>query len=138
MWRWAKEKVRSTTYALSGRSENEKLVLEATNDEKWGPTNSQMQEIARITMNYSGCDEVKRVIWERLSETEVRHLQKTLLLLEYLLRNGHPSFRSETKSMSGILQSLTYMNRYTVGEEAALQEVVKRKAKDILAMVNDE
>lgn len=138
MWRWAKEKVRSTSYALSGRTENEKLVLEATNDEKWGPTNSQMQEIARITMNYSGCDEVKRVIWERLSETEVRHVQKALLLLEYLLRNGHTSFRSEARSMSGLLQSLTYMSRYTVGEEAALQEVVKRKAKDILAMVNDE
>ncbi|KAH0785859.1 ENTH domain containing protein [Histomonas meleagridis] len=137
MWRWAKEKMRSTQYILSGRTDNEKLVLEATNDEKWGPSNSQMQEIARLTFNYSACDEVKKVIWERLSDPEIRHVQKTLILLEYLLRNGHTSFRSEAKSMSGILQSLSYSQKYSVGEEAQLEAVVRKKSKDILTMAND-
>ncbi|KAH0787613.1 ENTH domain containing protein [Histomonas meleagridis] len=137
MWRWAKEKIRSTSYVLSGRTENEKLVLEATNDEKWGPSNSQMQEIAQLTFNYSACDEVKKVIWERLSDPDIRHVQKTLILLEYLLRNGHTSFRNETKSMSGLLQSLSYSQKYSVGEEAQLEAVVRQKAKNILTMAND-
>ena len=138
LWQWAKEKTRSTMYAISGRSETEKLVLEATNDDKWGPSNSQMEEISRLTFNYEDCENIKKVIWERLEQIdEVRTVQKTLLLLEYLLRNGHESFRSEANSMSRILQSLTSLNRYQVGENAALEAVIRKKAKDILTLASD-
>ena len=135
---WAKEKTRETMYAISGRSDTEKLVLEATNDDKWGPTNSQMEEISRLTFNYSDCESIKKVIWERLEQTdEIRYIQKTLILLEYLLRNGHESFRSEVHSMLRLLQSLSSMHRYQVGENAALEAVVRKKAADIIELASD-
>ena len=113
LWRWAKEKTRNATYIISGRTETEKLVLEATNEEKWGPTNSQMQEISRLTYSFEDCGSIRKVISERLAQTdEVRYVQKTLILLEYILRTGHDSFRSEARSMMRTLQMLTSLHRY--------------------------
>jgi hypothetical protein len=139
LWRWAKEKTRTATYAISGRSEVEKMVLEATNEDKWGPTNSQMQEISRLTFNYQDCESVKKVIWERLGQTDtVRYVQKSLILLEYLLRTGHESFRSDVRSGMRLLQNLTYLQRYQVGEEAALEAVIRKKAQDVINLATDD
>ena len=138
LWRWAKEKTRNATYIISGRTETEKLVLEATNEEKWGPTNSQMQEISRLTYSFEDCGSIRKVISERLAQTdEVRYVQKTLILLEYILRTGHDSFRSEARSMMRTLQMLTSLHRYDVGESAALESVIRKKAQDIITLVTD-
>ena len=136
LWRWAKEKTRNATYVISGRTETEKLVLEATNEEKWGPTNTQMQEISRLTYSFQDCASIRKVISERLSQTdEVRYVQKTLILLEYILRTGHESFRSEARSIMRTLQMLTSLHRYDVGEQAALESVIRKKAQDIITLV---
>ena len=138
LWRWAKEKTRNATYVISGRTETEKLVLEATNEEKWGPTNTQMQEISRLTYSFQDCASIRKVISERLSQTdEVRYVQKTLILLEYILRTGHESFRSEARSIMRTLQMLTSLHRYDVGEQAALESVIRKKAQDIITLVTD-
>lgn len=137
--RWAKEKYRQTTYTISGRTETEKLVFEATNDDKWGPANSQMQEIARLTYNYHDCELIKKALWERLEQIEeVRYVQKGLLLLEYLLRNGHESIRQDGRQMMSLFRSLTSLNRYQVGEPAALEQVIRKKAQDVITMITDD
>ena len=138
LWRWTKEKTRAAGYILSGRSDAEKLVFEATNDDPWGPANSQMQEIARLTNNYNDYEDIKKAIWEQMGDVdEIRHVQKSLLLLEYLLRCGSDSLRSDTRMMLGQLQNLTHLQRFETGEEAALEAVIRKKAADIIQMVND-
>jgi len=138
LWRWTKEKTRAAGYFISGKSDTEKLVYEATNDDPWGPANSQMQEIARKTYDYNEYDNVKKAMWEQLGDVdEIRHVQKSLLLLEYLLRNGAESLRGDTRMMLGQIQSLTSLQRYETGEEAALEAVIRKKAADIIQMVND-
>ena len=134
----AKETARKAKYAVTRRSEAEKAALEATNDDKWGPANTQMQDIASMCNNYRDCEDIKKVIWERLGDTdEVRHVQKALLLLEYLVRNGPESFRGDTRAMSGQLQSLTYLRTSDVGEKGALEAVIRKKAEDLINLVND-
>ncbi|KAI5532165.1 clathrin binding, partial [Trichomonas vaginalis G3] len=138
VWRFAKEKTRQAGYFFTGKSEAEKLVYEATNDDPWGPANTQMQEIARISYNYNECENVKKALWDQMGDIkEIRHVQKSLLLLEYLLRNGPEAFRSDTRTMLGQLQQLTTLHMYEVGEEAALEAVVRKKAQDIINLVND-
>ena len=133
-----KENSSKAKYTVTNKTDAEKTALEATNDDKWGPANTQMQEICRMCNNYKDCEDIKRIIWERLGDIEnVRHVQKSLLLLEYLIRNGPESFRSDTRAMSGQLQSLTYLRNNDVGEAAALEAVIRKKSEDILNLVND-
>ena len=135
---FVKEQARKAQYAVTRKTPAEKAVLEATNDEKWGPSNTQMNEIARMCHNYKEADEVRRTLWGRIGDIEhVRYVQKSLLLLEYLLRNGPESIRSDTRQMIGQLQSLTSLHRFEVGEDAALEAVIRKKAEDIITMVND-
>lgn len=133
-----KENSRKAKYAVTNKTDAEKAALEATNDDKWGPANTQMQEICRMCNNYKDCEDIKRIIWERLGDIEnVRHVQKSLFLLEYLISNDPESFRSDTRAMSGQLQSLTNLRNNDVGEKAALETVIRKKSEDILNLVND-
>ena len=138
VWRQAKEKARQASYFFTGKSETEKLVYEATNDDPWGPANTQMQEIARISNNWSELENIKKALWDRLGDTdEVRHVQKALLLLEYLLRNGNENIRNDSRMMLGQLQGLTTLQQYSTGENAALEAVIRKKAADIIQIIND-
>jgi hypothetical protein len=137
--RRAKEMTRTATYFVSGRTEAERKVLEATNDEKWGPTNTQMQDVARLTFNYQDSESIKKVIWERLGQPDdVQRCRKTLILLEYVIRTGHESFRDDTRSMRRLLDGLTRQRRHQSGELAAAESVVRKKAQDVIDLVSDD
>jgi len=138
-WRFVKEKARQTSYFISGKSDAEKAVLEATNDDPWGPENTQMFQIARLTMNYNDYEDVKKAMWEQMSDIdEVRHVQKSLLLLEYLLRNGNERLRGDSRMELGQLQRLTSLQMHETGELAALEAVIRKKAADIIQIINDD
>lgn len=138
VWRAVKEKTRQAGYFFTGKSDTEKLVYEATNDDPWGPANNQMAEIARLSMNWNELENIKKALWERMGDTdEVRHVQKSLLLLEYLLRNGSESIRNDSRMMLGQLQSLTSLQQHETGEEAALEAVIRKKSADVIQMIND-
>ena len=65
-------------------------VLEATSNEKWGPTGTQMQEIAAASHSYEHFPLIMQTLWERINDTgkNWRHVYKSLLVLDYLLRSG--------------------------------------------------
>jgi len=74
-------------------TEVEAKVREATNDEAWGPTGPLMQEVAQATFTYEQFPEVMVMLWKRMlqdNKTNWRRTYKSLLLLNYLLRNGEP------------------------------------------------
>jgi len=47
-------------------TEVEAKVREATSDEAWGPTGSQMQELAQYTFTYEHYPEVMAMLWRRM------------------------------------------------------------------------
>ncbi|KAE9556216.1 hypothetical protein FO519_000555 [Halicephalobus sp. NKZ332] len=72
-------------------TEPEMKVREATSEEAWGPTPDMMREIAGLTFQYDAFPEVMGMLWKRMlppSPVAWRHTYKSLLLLEYLLKNG--------------------------------------------------
>jgi len=70
-------------------TEAETKVREATNEDPWGPTGPEMNEIAGLTFQYDLCSEVMGMLWKRmLQENKVawRRVYKSLILLNYLLK----------------------------------------------------
>ncbi|EPS69722.1 hypothetical protein M569_05044 [Genlisea aurea] len=70
--------------------EIEQKVLDATDDEPWGPHGSVLAEIAQATKKFSECQMVMNVIWTRLTETgkNWRLVYKALAVIEYLVAHG--------------------------------------------------
>jgi len=54
------------TNVVMNYTEVEAKVREATNDEAWGPTGSQMQELAQYTFTYEHYPEVMAMLWRRM------------------------------------------------------------------------
>ena len=66
-------------------------VRDATNDDPWGPSGVQMQEVASFTFTYEAFPEAMGMLWKRLlqdNRTNWRRTYKSLLLLDYLIKNG--------------------------------------------------
>ena len=64
-------------------------VREATNDDPWGPSGQQMQEIAGCTFTYEAFPEVMGMLWKRMlhdNKQNWRRIYKSLLLLDYLIK----------------------------------------------------
>ena len=60
-------------------------VREATSNDPWGPSSTQMSEIADLTYNMVAFSEIMQMIWKRLNDhgKNWRHVYKSLLLLEH-------------------------------------------------------
>ncbi|EFJ39891.1 hypothetical protein VOLCADRAFT_100407 [Volvox carteri f. nagariensis] len=71
-------------------TEIELKVLEATNEEPWGPHGQAMQEIARAAEDPEKYNLIMNVISERLQmrDENWRLCYKALLLLEYMVKHG--------------------------------------------------
>ncbi|GIL88365.1 hypothetical protein Vretimale_15048 [Volvox reticuliferus] len=71
-------------------TEIELKVLEATNEEPWGPHGKEMQEIARAAEDPEKYNLIMNVISERLQmrDENWRLCYKGLLLLEYMVKHG--------------------------------------------------
>ncbi len=134
-------------------------VLDATSNEKWGPTGTQMQEIAQSSFSYEffpGLSPsnpslflcfwsdfysivIMETIWERINDDgkNWRHVYKALLLLEYLIRNGSPEVIREAKMKAIEIQTLKdfqYIDE--VGKDAGLS--VRQKSKHISELLSDD
>ncbi|KAF8570518.1 hypothetical protein P879_00825 [Paragonimus westermani] len=72
-------------------TETEAKVREATSDEAWGPHGQLLQQIADLTFTHGSFLEVMCTLWNRLhteSSRSWRRVYKSLILLDYLLKNG--------------------------------------------------
>ena len=90
MWKM-REMVDKATNLVMNYTETEAKVREATNDDPWGPSGAQMQEIAAYTFTYEAFPEVMGMLWKRMlqdNRSNWRRTYKSLLLLDYLVKNG--------------------------------------------------
>jgi hypothetical protein len=114
-------------------------VLEATSNEKWGPTGSQMAEIAQASYSYEYFPLIMETLWERINDDgkNWRHVYKGLLVLEYLLRSGSPDVIREARVKAIEIQTLKdFQHIDETGKDAGLS--VRQKSKFIVELLSDE
>ncbi|OTF75311.1 clathrin interactor 1-like protein [Euroglyphus maynei] len=121
-------------------TEVEAKVREATNDEAWGPTGRQMQEISQHTFTYEYYPEVMNMLWKRMiqdNQYNWRRTYKSLQLLNYLVTNG--SERVVTSAREHIydlrrLENYTYIDE--LGKDQGIN--VRQRAKLLIELIQDD
>lgn len=66
-----------STNVVMNYTEVEAKVREATNEEPWGPTGQQMQELAHATFTYEHFPEVMSMLWKRMLQDNKQHWRRT-------------------------------------------------------------
>ncbi|XP_014504833.1 clathrin interactor EPSIN 1 [Vigna radiata var. radiata] len=118
--------------------EIEQKVLDATDNEPWGPHGTALAEIAQATKKFTECQMVMNVLWTRLGETgkDWRYVYKALAVIEYLVGNGSEravdDIIEHTFQISA-LSSFEYVE--PSGKDVGLN--VRKKAENIVSLLND-
>ncbi|TRY74511.1 hypothetical protein TCAL_00759 [Tigriopus californicus] len=139
MWK-VREMVDKATNLVMNYTDTEAKVRDATNDDPWGPSGQQMQEVAAFTYTYEQFPEAMGMLWKRMlvdNHTNWRRTYKSLLLLDYLLKNG--SERVVTSAREH-LYDLRSMENYTFVEENGKDQGVniRHKVTDLLDFIQDD
>ncbi|KAJ8512603.1 hypothetical protein OPV22_003037 [Ensete ventricosum] len=118
--------------------EIEQKVLDATNDEAWGPHGAALSEIAQATKKFTECQLIMNVLWTRLTDTgpNWRHVYKALTVIEYLVANG--SERAVDDIIEHTFQISANSGFEYVepnGKDVGIN--VRKKVETILALLND-
>lgn len=118
--------------------EIEQKVLDATDNEPWGPHGSVLAEIATATKKFTECQMVMNVLWTRLAETgkDWRYVYKALAVIEYLVAHGSEravdDIIEHTFQISA-LSSFEYVE--PSGKDSGLN--VRKKAETIVSVLNN-
>lgn len=139
MWKM-REIADKVTNVVMNYTEVEAKVREATNDDAWGPTGALMQEIAQATFTFEHFPEVMTMLWKRMlqdNKKNWRRTYKSLLLLNYLVRNG--SERVVTSSREHIydlrgLENYVYVDE--VGKDQGIN--IRHKVKELIDFIQDD
>ncbi|XP_045475095.1 telomere length regulation protein TEL2 homolog [Harmonia axyridis] len=139
MWK-VRELADKVTNVVMNYTEIEAKVREATNDEAWGPTGQIMQELAHSTFTYEHFPEVMSMLWKRMlqdNKQNWRRTYKSLLLLNYLVKNG--SERVVTSAREHIYD-LRSLENYTFMDDNGKDQGVniRHKVKELIEFVQDD
>ncbi|GAX79430.1 hypothetical protein CEUSTIGMA_g6871.t1 [Chlamydomonas eustigma] len=113
-------------------------VLEATNEQAWGPHGSAMADIARDAENPDNYNQIMGILHQRLQERgeNWRLCYKALLVLDYLCKQGPQRVAPDLLRSVHILESLRDMFEYK-DEKGKDQGVnVRQRAKEIVMLIN--
>ncbi|GAB0087537.1 Telomere length regulation protein TEL2 homolog [Sergentomyia squamirostris] len=139
MWK-VRELADKVTNVVMNYTEIEGKVREATNDEPWGPTGPLMQELAHATFTYEHFPEVMSMLWKRMlqdNKQNWRRTYKSLLLLNYLVRNG--SERVVTSAREHIYDLRSLENYSFMDENGKDQGVnVRHKVRELIDFIQDD
>ncbi|KAK9728997.1 hypothetical protein K7432_000633 [Basidiobolus ranarum] len=135
----AKGALRTVKNMTRGYSEIQAKVREATSNDPWGPSGSQMSEIARATFDPHYFQEIMDMIDRRLNDKgkNWRHVFKALTLLDYCLHSGSQNVVAYAKDNFYIVKTLKEFQ--FIDEQGKDQGAnVRQKAKDITSLLSDE
>ncbi|XP_060915537.1 epsin-1-like isoform X2 [Labrus mixtus] len=119
-------------------SEAEVKVREATSNDPWGPSSSQMADLSDLTYNVVACNEIMTMLWKRLKDDKNwRHIHKSLTLLEYLLKTGDDRVLLKMKDNIYIVKALTEY-RFVEKDGKDQGTNVREKAKVVLVLMEDD
>lgn len=139
MWK-VREMVDKATNLVMNYTETEAKVRDATNDDPWGPSGVQMQEVAAFTFTYEQFPEAMGMLWKRMlqdNRSNWRRTYKSLLLLDYLLKNG--SERVVTSAREHIYDLRSLENYSFVDENGKDQGInIRHKVTDMIEFIQDD
>ncbi|KAI3756021.1 hypothetical protein L1987_55833 [Smallanthus sonchifolius] len=119
--------------------EIEQKVLDATDDEPWGPHGTTLAEIAQGTKKFAECQMVMNVLWTRLTETDRnwRHVYKALTVIEYLVANGSERAVDDIIEHTFQISSLSCFEYVEPnGNDSGIN--VRKKVENIVLLLNDK
>ena len=110
-------------------------VREATSNDPWGPSSTQMSEIADLTYNTIAFSEIMQMIWKRLNDhgKNWRHVYKALVLLEYLIKTGNDKVAKQCQENIFAIQTLKDFQFVEDNKDQGLN--VREKAKAMVALL---
>ncbi|KAI5647973.1 hypothetical protein M9H77_33978 [Catharanthus roseus] len=119
--------------------EIEQKVLDATDDEPWGPHGTVLAEIAQATKKFSECQMVMNVLWTRLTETgkNWRFVYKALAVIEYLVSHGSERAVDDIIEHTFQISSLASFE-YVEPSGKDLGINVRKKAETIVHLLNNK
>ncbi|GMI83887.1 EPSIN1 [Hibiscus trionum] len=119
--------------------EIEQKVLDATDNEPWGPHGTALAEIAQATKKFSECQIVMNVLWSRLGETgkDWRYVYKALSVIEYLISHGSERAVDDIIRHTRRISSLTSFE-YVEPNGKDMGINVRKKAETIASLLNNK
>ncbi|XP_044462970.1 clathrin interactor EPSIN 1 isoform X2 [Mangifera indica] len=119
--------------------EIEQKVLDATDNEPWGPHGTALAEIAQATKKFSECQLVMNVLWTRLGETgkDWRYVYKALAVIEYLVSHGSERAVDDIIEHTFQISSLSSFE-YVEPSGKDMGINVRKKAENIVALLNNK
>ncbi|XP_044019192.1 epsin-2 isoform X1 [Aphidius gifuensis] len=119
-------------------SNAQKAVRKATSNDRWGPSSTLMAEIADLTYNMVAFTEIMQMLWKRLNDhgKNWRHVYKTLVLLEYLIKTGSEKVAQQCKENIFAIQTLKDFQYMEGSRDQGIN--VREKAKQLVALLKDE
>lgn len=113
-------------------------VREATSNDPWGPSATIMAEVADLTYNVVAFSEIMQMIWKRLNDhgKNWRHVYKSLILLEYLIKTGTEKVAQQCKENIFAVQTLREFQYLEEGKDQGTH--VREKAKQLVQLLKDD
>ncbi|RPD56853.1 ENTH-domain-containing protein [Lentinus tigrinus ALCF2SS1-7] len=131
--------VRAAKNYTKGYSDVQAKVREATSNDPWGPSGTQMNELAQLSYNQDHFVEIMEMLDKRLNDKgkNWRHVFKSLTVLDYLLHAGSENVVVYFRDNIYIIKTLKEFQ--FIDEEGKDQGAnVRQKAKDITNLLQDE
>ncbi|KAL2171271.1 hypothetical protein VTG60DRAFT_3377 [Thermothelomyces hinnuleus] len=132
--------IRSVKNVTKGYSSVQIKVREATSNDPWGPTGTQMSEIAQLTFN-SSTDfyEIMDMLDRRLNDKgkNWRHVLKALKVMDYCLHEGSELVVTWAKQNIFIIKTLREF-QYIDEDGRDVGQNVRVAAKELTALILDE
>ncbi|CAM1502035.1 Fc.00g040190.m01.CDS01 [Cosmosporella sp. VM-42] len=132
--------MRSVKNVTKGYSSAQVKVREATSNDPWGPTGTQMSEIAQMTYNTSTeFYEIMDMLDKRLNDKgkNWRHVLKALKVLDYCLHEGSELVVTWARQSIYIIKTLREF-QYIDEEGHDVGQNVRVAAKELTALILDE
>ncbi|KAK4766113.1 hypothetical protein SAY87_007755 [Trapa incisa] len=116
----------------------EQKVLDATNNEAWGPHGTHLSDIAIASRNFHEYQIIMSVIWKRINDTgkNWRHVYKALIVLEYLVENGSERVIDEIREHAHQISTLADFQY--VDSNGDQGNNVRRKSQSLVMLLNDK
>ncbi|KAF9950046.1 hypothetical protein BGZ72_008232 [Mortierella alpina] len=135
----AKSTLRSIKNFSKGYTDMQAKVREATSNDPWGPSGTQMNELARATFGQQEFLEIMEILDKRMNDKgkNWRHVFKALTVLDYLLHVGSENVVKYARENLYIVKTLKEF-QYIDEEGKDQGSNVRQKAKDITALLSDE
>ncbi|AEO64300.1 uncharacterized protein THITE_2110305 [Thermothielavioides terrestris NRRL 8126] len=132
--------IRSVKNVTKGYSSVQIKVREATSNDPWGPTGTQMSEIAQLTFNSSTeFYEIMDMLDKRLNDKgkNWRHVLKALKVMDYCLHEGSELVVTWAKQNLFVIKTLREF-QYIDEEGRDVGQNVRVAAKELTSLILDE